>query len=88
MMVINDKQNVSWSEDGKRVALQTSTGTHLLAFHPEVYAPETLTGEDVEASFEIMDTLSGNTRAGVWYKEAYLCVMNSKLAIHIGDHVR
>ena len=78
---------MSWSEDGKYVALQTASGTHLLAFHPEAYSSDSLTGEDVEASFEVVDTLSGNTRIGVWYKQAYLCVINSKLAIHIGDHV-
>ena len=79
---------MSWSEDGQYVALQTDSGTHLLAFHPEAYSSDGLTGEDIEASFEVVDMLTGNTRIGVWYKQAYLCVINSKLAIHIGDHVR
>ena len=68
------------------MALRTASCTHLLTFHPELIPPEAVEGE-VEGSFEITGEVSGNTRNGLWYKEAYLTVLNNKLTIHIGDHV-
>ena len=77
---------MSWNDDGRYVALRTAACTHLLTFHPELIPAEAAEGE-VEESFEITGEVSGSTRSGLWYKEAYLTVLNNKLTIHIGDHV-
>lgn len=79
---------MSWSDEGRHVALQTASCTHLLVYHPEAFTEEMITGSDIEASFEIVGEIPGNTRIGLWYKEAYLTVNNSKLLVHIGSHVR
>lgn len=69
------------------MALQTASCTHLLQYHPEAFTEEMITGSDIEGSFEIVGEIAGNTRIGLWYKEAYLAVSNSKLMVHIGSHV-
>ena len=85
--VDGDVRGLSWSDDGRFVALHCAQASYLLEFHAERMAAhlgESAAG--VEGCLEVLSELDGSEQSGVWYKHAYLFVSQNKLQLVRGEH--
>ena len=85
--VDGDVRGLSWSDDGRFVALHAAQASYLLEFHAERMAAhlgESAAG--VEGCLEVLSELDGSEQSGVWYKHAYLFVSQNKLQLVRGEH--
>ena len=82
-------RGVSWSDDGRFVALHTAQASFLLRFRAERLAARLGAGqgagEGAPDCLEVVSELEGSEQSGVWYKHAYLFVSQNKLQLVRGE---
>ena len=70
--VDGDVRGLSWSDDGRFVALHSAQASYLLEFHAERMAAhlgESAAG--VEGCLEVLSELDGSEQSGVWYMHVF-----------------